>query len=98
MYSLCASREPLRFDTPVGLAFIACLGDEEARDALLARIEFLDSQARRLRRERDVLEGLVDGIFLDILRREQSVYRGESLWLRKIVDRIEDEGLAGKRV
>jgi len=98
VYSLCASQEPLRFDTPVGLAFVSCLGKEEAKDALLARIAFLETQARRLRRERDILEGLVDGIFLEILAHEQSVYRGESRWLRRIVDRIEDEGLAGNKV
>jgi DNA-binding PadR family transcriptional regulator len=98
VYSMCASQEPLRFDMPVGIAFIACLEKEEAKDALLARIAFLETQARRLRREKDILEGLVDGIFLDILAHEQSAYRGELRWLRKIIDRIEGDGLAGNRV
>ncbi|MBN2025908.1 MAG: helix-turn-helix transcriptional regulator [Actinobacteria bacterium] len=97
VYSLCASEEPLRLDTPVGIAFITCLGNE-AKDALLARIAFLERQARRLRRERDMLEDIADGIFLDILAHEQSLYRGESRWLRRIVARIEDEGLSGSKV
>jgi DNA-binding PadR family transcriptional regulator len=92
VYSLCASQESLRFDMPVGLAFIACLEKDEAKDALEARMVFLEKQARRLRKERDVLRGLVDDIFLDILNYEQSAYRGEMRWLRRIVDRIGDEG------
>jgi len=97
VYALCASQEPLRLEAPVGLAFIACLDEEEAKDALIERIAFLEKQARRLSREKDILKDLVDGIFLDILAREYSVYRGEARWLRRIVDRIEDEGLAEKK-
>jgi len=88
VFSLCASQEPLRLETPVGIAFMACLDEQEAKDALLARIAFLEKQARRLSRERDILEDLADDIFLDILAYERSVYRGEARWLRRIVDRI----------
>lgn len=97
VYSLCASQEPLRLDAPLGLAFIRCLEREEARDALAARIAFLETQARRLRRERDILEDLMDDIFLDILAHEQSAYRSESRWLRRIAGRIDEAGPGGKR-
>jgi DNA-binding PadR family transcriptional regulator len=89
LYALCSSREPLRMDTAIGIAFIGLLEPEEAVEALRQRREFLAAQAARLGKERDLLKGLADEMFLDILAREQSTYREESRWLGGIIARIE---------
>ena len=92
VYSVCANQEPLRFETCVGLAFISRLNGEEAKDALETRREYLKAQTKRLLRERDMLAGLADDIFMDILDREISAYREETRWLARIVDRIDGDG------
>ena len=88
VYTICASMEPLRLDTAVGLAFISRLDKEEAVDALRSRMSFLETQAKRLRRERDIMEGIADGIFMDTIAYEHAAYRSELRCLRGIVDRI----------
>lgn len=90
LYSLCSSREPLRMDAAVGVAFISRLEPGEACEALRQRREFLAGQAKRLARERKMLKGFADDTFLDILAREQSMYREELRWLDRIIARIEN--------
>ena len=92
VYAICASREPLRLDAAIGLAFLDRLEPREAVDALQQRREFLVSQARRLARERAILRELADDMYLDILAREQSAYREEMRWLNGIIARIESGG------
>jgi len=92
VYSLLASQEPLRFDMPVGLAFIGFLDQEEAKEALRSRLAYLKAQLRRLRKENDIMQGLAHGISLDILAHEQSAYREEMRWLRGIVERMDEGG------
>ncbi len=92
VYSLCSSQEPLRLDTAVGMAFLSRLEPREAVEALQQRREFLASQARRLARESDLLQGLADEMFLDILERERLAYREELRWLGRIIARIEGGG------
>ncbi len=95
VYSLLASREPPRLDAAVGLCFMGCLDGEEAREALRARVAFLEGEEKRLRRERDMLEGLADHIYLGILSRELSSCRAEARWLRGIIGRIGEDGEEG---
>ncbi|MEW6553018.1 MAG: PadR family transcriptional regulator [Actinomycetota bacterium] len=92
VYSICSSREPIRMSTAVGVFFLDCLDKKEAADALRQRREFLAAQARQLARERELLDGIADETFLDILAREQSAYGEESRWIGGIVARIEGEG------
>ncbi len=92
VYSICSNQEPLRLDMSAGIAFLSCLDREEATDALQARMSFLATELKRLRRERDIMHGIADDIFMDILAREQSAYRAELRWLRGIVDRIGGSG------
>lgn len=92
LYSLCSSREPLRLDAAVGVAFLSRLEPGEACGALRQRREFLAGQAKRLAREREMMKGFADDTFLDILTREQSMYREELRWLGRIIARIENEG------
>ena len=97
VYSLCSSREPLRFDTSVGLAFIRYLNPQEAREALQTRLEYLEAQEKRVGRERDILEGLADDIFMHILGRERAAYREEARWLGRVIGRIDVGGGGGRR-
>lgn len=89
VYAICASREPMRFETSVGLAFIGYLNPAEAKGALETRREYLEAQAKRLGKEKDILKGLADDIFMDILSREHSAYREEIRWLARIIDKID---------
>lgn len=96
LYSLCSSREPIRLDTAVGIAFIDRLETGEALEALRQRREFLAAQSARLARESGLLEGLADEMFLEILKRERTTYREELRWLDGIIAKIEGGG-ASKR-
>ncbi len=89
VYSICASQEPLRFDTSIGLAFIAHLDASEAREALETRVDYLKRQVKHLLKEGDILKGLTDDIFMDILNHEISAYREEVRWLSRIISRID---------
>ena len=95
VFAICASSEPLRFDTSVGLAFIGQLDRAEASGALEARLEYLKGQVKRLCKERDMLKGLTDDIFMDILNHEISAYRGEARWVSGIVSRMDAGGESG---
>jgi DNA-binding PadR family transcriptional regulator len=97
VYSICASREPLRSDTSVGLAFISRLNAMEARSALEARLDFLKAELERLRKEGDILKGLTDDIFMDILDREISAYREEVRWLSGIISRMDGGGSSSRK-
>jgi len=92
VYSLCSSNEPIRQDIAIGLAFIDHLGQQEAREALQQRCEFLKAQERRLGRERGLLKGLASEMILDIMGREQASYREELRWLKAVIGRIESGG------
>ena len=89
VYAICASREPLRLDMAVGLAFISRLDTEEAAVALRSRMSFLETQVKRLRRERDIMEGIADDIFMDIIAYEHAAYRSELRCLKGIVASME---------
>jgi len=92
VYSLCSSREPLRMDMAVGVAFLHRLEPGEALDSMRRRREFLASQAKRLAREGDLLRGLSADLFLEILSRERAMYRSELRWLDRIISIMEREG------
>lgn len=85
VYDLCSSREPLRLDYAVGAAFIGRLGEDEAREALESRKEFLRAQLKRLLREREMLEGLADGALEAVREREIAAYREELRWLERLM-------------
>lgn len=89
VYSLCASREPLRMEGAVGMAFLDRLERGDALEALRQRRESLSRQAGRLDREAKLLKGLAKETRLDILSRERSAYREEMRWLDGIIARIE---------
>jgi len=88
VYSLCASQEPLRFETSVGMAFIDHLSRDEAEEALEKRRRFLEGQAKRLDDEMEILEDLTDEMYMDMLRHELEGYKKEIGWIRSIGGRI----------
>jgi DNA-binding PadR family transcriptional regulator len=88
VYDLCSSQEPIRFETSIGLTFIAYLREEEARDALERRLQYIEGQARRLARERDIMEELDGDMYTEILEHELAVYRGEARWLKHIAGSV----------
>ena len=97
VYSLCASREPLRFDSSAGLPFIQYLESDAAIDCLETRLKYIEGQGRRLSCEVDMLEGLRDDIFLETLKHEVAVYKEEARCLKRIVAKIKDGKNADSR-
>jgi DNA-binding PadR family transcriptional regulator len=91
VYELCSSREPIRLETSVGLAFIGHLGEEEARDALERRLQYIEGQVKRLGGERDILEGLAGDMHMEIIEHELAAYKGEARWLRGLINIIVGE-------
>ncbi len=89
VFTLCASREPLRLESAVGVAFIDLLERGDALEALRQRKEFLSRQSRRLASEAELLQGLAAERHLDVLARERSAYRSELRWLEGIISAIE---------
>lgn len=85
VYALCSSREPLPLDTNVGLVFAHHLAAAEAEEALARRLEFVEEEERRLRREARLTRGLAGGIMPEILRHELAVYREEARWLKRVM-------------
>lgn len=98
VYSLCASREPLRFGSCVGLPFLKYLERDAAVDALENRLQYIQGQAKRIRRERDMLQGLGDDIFWEILQHELAAYREEARWLARVIDKVAATGRGAKGV
>jgi DNA-binding PadR family transcriptional regulator len=88
VYSLCASQEPLRFETSVGMAFIGHLSRDEAEDALEKRRRFLEGQAKRLDDEMEIMEDLAGEMYMDMLRHELEGYKKEIRWIKSVGDRI----------
>jgi DNA-binding PadR family transcriptional regulator len=82
VYDLCSSQEHIRFETSIGLTFITYLKEEEAREALERRLQYIEEQVRRLARERDIMEGLDGDMYTEILEHELAVYKGEARWLK----------------
>ncbi len=89
LFSLCSSRDYLRLDICAGLAFLRHLGREDAREALEARISFLDGEARRLGREMRMMRGLHEDPWPEILKHELAAYREEARFLARILSRMD---------
>jgi DNA-binding PadR family transcriptional regulator len=89
VYDLCSSQEPIRFETSIGMTFISYLKKEEARDALERRLKYIEGQANRLAREKDIMEGLNGDMYVEILLHELAVYRGEARWLRHLAGKLD---------
>lgn len=92
VYALCAAREPLRLESCVGIAFIERLDAVEAHDALETRQRYMEEQARRLQRELEMVDGLVSGVYTEILRHELAAYRDEARWLKRLASAIAVRG------
>jgi DNA-binding PadR family transcriptional regulator len=88
VYEICASQEPLGFESLVALPFLKYLENEEAIDALESRLHYIEGQGRRLKNEVDMLEGLDDDIFLDILKHEEESYRQEARFLKRLIAKL----------
>jgi len=91
VYSLCASREPLRFASSVGLPFIQYLEKEAAIDCLQSRLKYIEGQGRRLSDEVDMLEGLGDDMFLEIIMHEAAAYKEEARWMKRIIAKVKND-------
>jgi DNA-binding PadR family transcriptional regulator len=85
VYALCSAREPLRFESNAALPFLQYLEKEDAIDALENRLHYIEGQGRRLKNEADMLEGLRDDIFLEVLKHEEEVYRQEVRFLKRLI-------------
>ncbi len=96
VYDICTSQEPIRLETSIGLAFIAHLSLEEARDALESRLRYIEGQVRRLTRERDIMEGLAGDMFAEILEHELAVYKGEARWLKRVAGKMDSRMKGGR--
>jgi DNA-binding PadR family transcriptional regulator len=88
VYALCASQEPLRFDTCVGLYFSSYLKKDEMMDALERRMRYVEAETDRLRREEDMLKGITDDILTEITRHELKAYVEERRFLKSIMERL----------
>lgn len=88
VYQACSEEEPLRLDYAVNAAFLAHLSPEEALDALERRKAFLDNLARRLASQRSLLVGVASPLEMLILEHEADLYRRESRWVTRLLERL----------